>query len=301
MRQASIIIVNWNTGELLAQCLASIAALPEQSRVRSVVVVDNASVDTSIAQARSIAEKHGYVIILQKHNTGFAKANIAGLSYVQNHGGEQDDILLLNPDTKVQPHTIERMLALFEENNRAGIVGPKLMEQNGEVQPSVRSFPTLPIFLLLFFKLHRMCSRTPLWKRYAQDRFDYEQQASVDQVMGAAFLIRREVIDAIGFLDDAFWIWFEEVDYCKRAKESGWEVVYTPGSSVMHYQGASFHQLVGLKKTKPFLASSLVYAKKHLGAIAYGILLAIYPIAIAIAMFASLAHLVKRHKNKSRL
>ena len=94
MRQGSLIIVNWNTGDLLATCLASIAGLPDSDRIRHVVVVDNASADTSVAKAREIARTHGYVILEQGINHGFAKANAIGLSYIQSHGGSGDDIFL---------------------------------------------------------------------------------------------------------------------------------------------------------------------------------------------------------------
>ena len=134
-----------------------------------------------------------------------------------------------------------------------------------------------------------------------QTSFDYGQEAYVDQVMGAAFLIRNELLTQIGFLDTAFWIWFEEVDYCKRAQDAGWKILYTPNATVMHHKGASFHQLIGLRKTKPFLASSLVYVKKHLGMPSYAMLLILYPAAIAIASMASIAHLAKQRENTKRL
>lgn len=301
MRHASIIIVNWNTGELLAKCLASIVRLPEAKRIRHVVIVDNASTDTSLAKARAVASEHGYIFLEQSVNKGFAKANAIGLAYIRAHGGEDDDILLLNPDTEVFPHALSNMLDLFNARKDTGIIGPKLLEKTGETQASVRAFPTLGIFILLFLKMHRLLFSLPFWKRYMQIDFDYEKEASVDQVMGAAFLIRNELLKQIGFLDTAFWIWFEEVDYCKRAKDAKWDVLYTPEALVMHYQGASFHQLVGLRKTKPFLASSLVYAKKHLGVFSYTILLALYPAAIFIASLASIAHRAKRRENTKRL
>ncbi len=301
MRQASIIIVNWNTGKLLATCLASIARLPEIKNLRQVIIVDNASTDKSLANARAASSEHGYIFLEQSVNKGFAKANAIGLAYIRAHGGDDDDILLLNPDTEIFPQAISTMLDVFDARKDVGIIGPKLLEKTGETQPSVRAFPTLGIFILLFLKIHRLFFSLPFWKKYMQTDFDYEKEASVDQLMGAAFLIRNELLKQIGFLDTAFWIWFEEVDYCKRAKDARWIVLYTPTALVMHYQGASFHQLVGLQKTKPFLASSLVYVRKHLSVFSYYVLLALYPLAITVAYFASIAHLAKQRENTKRL
>lgn len=301
MQSVSIIIVNWNTGKLLQECLASLEKLPERSLIGHVVIIDNASSDTSIAQAQDTADRAGFTMLRQDTNLGFAKANNLGIRYAQEHGGADDHILLLNPDTAVHPNAIEYMEAIFASSPLTGIVGPKLLETTGVVQPSVRAFPTLPIFMLLFLKLHLLFSNTTTWKKYMQPDFDYTKQQAVDQVMGAAFLVRNTLIQRIGLLDEGFWIWFEEVDYCKRAKDAGFKVTYTPTASITHYKGASFNQLVGLKKTKPLLDSSLRYASKHMGIGAYVVLCIIYPIGIGIALLASVAHLAQKEKNEIRL
>lgn len=301
MEQVSVVIVNWNTGKLLAQCLESISALSEQSLIRHVVVVDNASADTSCTQAQPIADQHAYTILAQHENLGFAKANNKGITYIREHGGQDDHILLLNPDTRVHAGAIPAMLSVFTKDSRAGIVGPKLLEKDGSVQPSVRSFPTLPIFLLLFLKLHRLFHASSIWSRYMMASFDYEKEQQVDQVMGAAFLIRNTVMQQLGKLDESFWIWFEEVDFCKRAHNAGYHVVYTPGGSITHMQGTSFNQLVGIRKTKPFLNSSLVYARKHLGTAAYLLLCVLYPLGIVISLFASVAHKGQQQRNEDLL
>lgn len=297
MQQLSIIIVNWNTGSLLKQCLESIASLPEQETIRHVVVIDNASKDTSMDQAKEFAQEHGYAMFKEKHNLGFAKANNLAWKYIQKHDGKDDHILLLNPDTEIHPGALRSMVGTLERTPTTGIVGPRLIESTGEIQPSVRSFPTLPVFILLFLKLHRVFPSLPFWNRYMMKGFDYTQKQPVDQVMGAAFLIRNKVAESLTLLDESFWIWFEEVDLCKRAKDNGWDTVYTPDATILHYGGTSFNQLVGLARTKPFLKSSLVYAKKHLGVLSYGILLLLYPFALLIAVVASLAHLKQQKKH----
>ncbi|MDA1169450.1 MAG: glycosyltransferase family 2 protein [bacterium] len=269
MEQISVIIVNWNTGNLLKKCLASLASLPEQALIRHVVIIDNASSDTSVEQAKHGAQEHGYLLVKEKNNLGFAKANNMAWEYIKKHGGENDHILLLNPDTEVHSGAITNMLDTLNSNPKIGIVGPKLLETNRDVQQSVRQFPTLGIFMLLFLKLHLVFPKLSLWRNYLMTRFNYSTEQTVDQVMGAAFLIRNSVVKKIELLDEAFWIWFEEVDYCKRAKDAGWATAYTPSAVVTHHGGVSFSQKVGIAKTKPLLDSSLVYAKKHLGFLCY--------------------------------
>lgn len=301
MQPVSVIIVNWNTGKLLKECLESLETLPERSLIRHVVIVDNASSDISIQQAQAGADRAGFTILKQDTNFGFAKANNIGIRYIQEHGGAEDHILLLNPDTQAHPGAITAMLDVLTKNPTAGVVGPKLLETTGAVQPSVRSFPTLSIFILLFLKLHRVFSNTIAWQNYTQTNFDYTKKQPVDQIMGAAFLIRNTVIQTIGLLDEGFWIWFEEVDYCKRTKDAGFEVLYTPSATVTHYKGTSFNQLVGLKKTKPLLDSSLRYTRKHIGIGAYIVLCILYPFALLIALLASFDHARQREQNNKKL
>lgn len=155
--------------------------------------------------------------------------------------------------------------------------------------------------MLLFLKLQRLFPSLPAWKRYLMEDFDYTKEQVVDQVMGAAFLIRNTIVGQLGLLDESFWIWFEEVDFCKRIQDIGWNTVYTPSGTVLHHGGTSFNQLVGPARTKPLLNSSLVYARKHLGLVAYSILLLLYPVALLIAIGASLAHVKQRRENTKRL
>ncbi len=301
MEQISVIIVNWNTGRLLSTCLHSLASLPEQDLIRHVVIIDNASSDSSAEEAKSFSQEHGYLLVFEKNNLGFAKANNMAWEYIKKHGGADDHILLLNPDTEVHAGALTALLAALDKNPSAGIVGPKLLETNGDVQPSARPFPTLGIFMLLFLKMHLLFLNSSFWKTYMGRSIDYAKEQQVDQVMGAAFLIRNSVIKKIGLLDEAFWIWFEEVDYCKRAKDAGFDTLYTPTAVVTHHGGVSFAQKVGIAKTKPLLDSSLIYAKKHLGILSYGVLVLLYPLALLIAVAASFAHMQQKEKNAAKL
>lgn len=277
----TIIIINWNTGRLLNRCLASLAALPEKALIKRVIVVDNASGDDSIEQAKRVQGLPVQCMELRE-NIGFARANNIGLKELASDGNH---VLLLNPDTEVQPGALQAMLDFLESHPKAGIVGPRLLNfSDRQTQPSVRSFPTLVVFIWLFLKLHRLLPNVSFWRKYMMTGFDYNKAAAVDQVMGAAFLIRDKAVEK---LDERFWIWFEEVDFCKRAKAKGWEVWYTPSAQIIHRGAASFNQLVGFKRSWFFLRSSVQYANKHLGLLATSVLIILLPIALVLAVVSS--------------
>jgi GT2 family glycosyltransferase len=269
------------------------------------MVIDNYSSDDSLARARQ--QTYSRIrpeFIDLNHNAGFAAANNIGLKRLQEKG-TMTHVLLLNPDACVPTGLFSGLQKIFDERADIGIIGPRLMDAHGRLQPSVRSFPTLGVFVFLFLKLHRVLRKTSVWRRYMRTDFDYEHEQSVDQVMGAAFAIRDRVWQrtderAAGFLDESFWLWFEEVDYCKRAKEKGWHVWYTPNASVTHRGAVSFNQLVGLNKSWPFLNSALVYARKHLGWISYAVLLVLLPVTVTLSLFSSVHHLyVKWHDQRA--
>lgn len=292
------IIVNWNTGKLLKECLQSLAQLPEKDLIAEVIVVDNASSDDSFNQVKSVDIGRPTMLMSLPKNIGFAAANNIGL---RRRRDKESHVLLLNPDTVVQAGVIRAALTELSEQPKTGVVGVKLLEEDGDIQRSVRTFPNGAVLAFLFLKLNRLRPRSPMWQRYLQTDFDYTKRQVVDQVMGAFFFIRNAALEKVGWLDEGFWVWFEEVDYCQRAMEAGWEITYIPNGSVMHYGGVSFHQLVGLRKTLPFLDSALRYARKHLSFVSYLGLLGLWPVAVLLALPASLFHVVKRYKNRERL
>lgn len=292
----TIIIVNWNTGGLLHRCLLSLAALPERVLIDRVLVVDNASTDDSMKQAKAARLPLPTEFIGLPHNVGFARANnIAWRKVRQN-----SHILLLNPDTEVRAGAVQVMVDAFKAD-RVGIVGPRLVNPDGSGQLSVRQFPTLAVFVILFLKLHRIFAGLPAWQRYMQAAFDYTKPAAVDQVMGAAFLVRNTAWESIGLLDERFWIWFEEVDYCKRAKAAGWMVHYTPMATVVHHGAASFSQLFGPRKSWLFLRGALQYAHKHLGLAAWVLLWVLVPFSLALSLPAGIVHAMSRQRNQKLL
>ena len=296
MKGVIIIVVNWNTGDYLARCLRSLARLPERSVISEVVVVDNASTDGSLATAQAAMapddNKLPVRFIAQAYNVGFARANNTVLNELIDEG-RPENVLLLNPDTEVRPQAIANMLAALA-HDRVGMVGPQLLNSDGTFQPSVRSFPTLPVFVFFFLKLHYLWPQAPWWRRYLCADFDPARPQNVDQVMGAALLARHEMIREIGILDEGFWIWFEEVDWCKRAVAAGWNIVYTPAAQVLHRGGVSFNQVRGVRKTWLWSVSSIRYAQKHLGMVPMMVLVLLLPVTLAVSLPAVLVRLYRK-------
>lgn len=252
----SVIIVSWNVRKPLQDCLESIFRLSENELPSKIFVVDNASTDGTVAMVQQNFPK--VTLIANKENKGFAAANNQAI--VQIPGGA---ILLLNPDTIVSAGAFLRMLKAFTDHPKAGIVGPKLLNPDGSVQPSVRRLPTAWALAAIALKFRHFWKNFPALRNYLATDLDSTFEQKVGQVMGAAFLIRREVLNTIGLLDEGFHVWFEEVDYCKRAADAGWETWYVPTAQVTHLGGQSFQQQPSVTKQRQWRQSVQHYAKKH--------------------------------------
>jgi len=251
----SIITVNWKVKDLLEKCLRSVY---EQTKDISfeVFVVDNDSRDGSVEMVR---EKFPQVLLTaSKDNLGFAKGNNVAAKDAKGRY-----ILLLNPDTEILDNAIGKMVKFMDNHPGCGIAGCKLLNPDLTLQPSVRRFPTFLSQALILLKLHHLFPHSAPMRHYLAEDFDYTKTQPADQVMGAFFMIRKKVIEKIGLLDEKFWIWFEEVDYCKRTKEAGFKILYTPEAKIIHYYGQSFKQVYNVKKQKDFNKSLTYYFKKH--------------------------------------
>ncbi|MFA4941355.1 MAG: glycosyltransferase family 2 protein [Patescibacteria group bacterium] len=248
----SIIIVSWNVREKLEANLKAIYN-SEGSFDFEIFVVDNNSEDGS---AEMVAKEFPKVkLITNKENLGFAKANNQAIRKASG-----DFILLLNPDMRVFPDTLKNMVKWMQENKQASVAGCQLVSAKGETIKHVRRFPKLFDQLIIVLKLPHLFPK--ILDRYLRVDFDYKKEASVDSIRGSFFMIRKETINKVGLLDEEFFIWFEEVDYCQRVKNSGGEVWYTPAAMCLDYVGQSFNQVSGGKKQKYFRDSMLKYFKK---------------------------------------
>jgi GT2 family glycosyltransferase len=224
----SIIIVNWNTRDMLARCLASIYQHPPHVPFE-VVVVDNASSDGSAAMVR---ERFPQVRLIEnQENVGFARANNQA---IQESSGEY--LLLFNSDAFVMDDSLSRMVEFIETHPRVGAVGPKLLNPDGSFQASYADFPTLWSEFLLISGLTRF-----IIGPYAPSPSPSSSEAaiSVDWVAGAALLVRRSVIEQIGLMDERFFLYSEETEWCWRIWQAGWEVWYLPDAHIVHMGGGS--------------------------------------------------------------
>lgn len=248
----SVIIVNWNTRQLLADCLRS---LPEAGSYE-VIVVDNGSTDGSVAM---VAEQFPHVVVIaNRANTGYAHANNQGLERATGR-----HLLLLNSDTRLSPTTLSTIVNYLDNHPLVGVAGCQLRNPDGTIQPSVRRLPTLWDQAIILTKLPNFFPG--LISHHLMADFDYHHEAIVEQVMGSCLAIRRPVLTKVGLLDEHFWSWFEDVDYCKRVNDAGWQVAYTPTTFITHLKGQSFDQHRPLAKQKIWIKSLLWYMRKHHG------------------------------------
>jgi len=272
----AIIIVSWNCRKYLKSCLKSIFQSKKDSSVE-IFVVDNNSSDGTVEMVKKEFPK--VQLIANNFNAGFAKANNQALKIAKGKY-----LLLLNPDTEVKADTLTKAVAYLNDHPKAGIMGCKILNPNGSLQNSVRRFPNLSSQILILLKFHNFFpDLEPLKKYFAKD-FNYHKEQEADQIMGAFFMIRKECLDEIGLFDEKFWLWFEEVDFCKRVKDKGWKVLYTPELEIIHAQGKSFAQIKAVKEQIIFNRSLLYYFRKHFSPIEYLILLLFYPLNLFLAL-----------------
>ena len=234
----SIIVVSYNTRELLCRCLESIAASLARTPVlrAETIVVDNASTDGS---AQAATERFPWArVIARESNGGFAAANNEGIAASRGR-----IILLLNSDTEVLERALAELVDAFDRHPDAGIVGGHLLNPDGSEQESCFRFPGLAQQLLDFFPINHRLATSRLNGRYPARMAGEEHE--IDHPLGACFAIRREVIDAIGPLDAGFFMYCEEIDWAMRARRAGWTAWYAPKALVIHHGGASTRQVRG--------------------------------------------------------
>lgn len=224
----SVVIVNWNTCALLAKCITAVereaAAIPHD-----IWVVDNSSSDNSVAMMRrDFPHVH---VIESEVNLGFAGAN--NLAMQRSEGRY---LLLLNTDAIMTPGSILALLDLAERTPRAGIVGAHLLNPDGSFQASYTDFPTLWQEFLILSTIGRRL-RSPWYPSHGPEEAKGPQR--VDYVEGACMLVRRDALEDVGGLDEGYFMYAEEVDWCKRMADRGWEVWYQPAAKVVHIGGAS--------------------------------------------------------------
>jgi len=222
-----------------------------------VFVVENGSGDSTQELERRFPQVR---LIQSEQNLGFAGG--CNLALKEAKG---DVLILVNPDILFEDNALEQIEAKMLTHVEVGIGGISLKNLDGSQQACVWAFPKPCDQILLLLKLNHIFPNLPPLKNWLMKDFDYTQSADVDQVMGAFFCIRREVLEEIGFLDDGFFIWYEEVDYCVRAKNANWRVRYFSDLHAKHKKGASFDQVATIKKQAMLRRSIRRFMFKHYG------------------------------------
>jgi GT2 family glycosyltransferase len=251
----SIVIVNYNTEKLLKDCLQSVYASANGTSL-SIWVVDNRSHDDSVAMVRSCFPK--VQVIENSCNVGFSKANNLVISRSQS-----DYILLLNPDTLVIGDAIERMVKFMADNPGVGIAGCKVLNRDGTLQLACRR--SIPTPRVAFFRLSGLSLLFPKSKVMAEYNLTYtnpEQTHEVGAVSGAFLMIRKKAVEEIGPLDERFFMYGEELDWCLRAKRAGWAVMYHPAAQIIHYKGESSKHN-SRKAAFEFYRAMYLFHRKH--------------------------------------
>jgi hypothetical protein len=253
----SIIIVSWNVKDKLRENLAALYKSAGDFKFE-ILIVDNNSEDGSADMVH--AEFPTVNLIANSENLGFARANNQAIKLATG-----EFILLLNPDMRVQPDTLEKVLAWAKNNPSATVIGCKLIDEKGNIVRQVRRSPRLWDQLLITLKVPHLFPSAV--NKYLCSDFNYAAAAKVDSIRGAFFLINRENYRKISgfdrpFLDERYFIWFEEVDFCRQVYKFGGEVWYTPVAQCLDYVGVSFSQVDRGKKQEYFRDSMLKYFQK---------------------------------------
>jgi N-acetylglucosaminyl-diphospho-decaprenol L-rhamnosyltransferase len=244
----SVLIVNYDSWPLTLRCIESLDETGYEDF--ETVVVDNDSAEPPELPA-------GVLLIRNKENVGFARANNRGIA-----ASTGDIVILINPDTVVEEHFFDNLEAFFEETPKVGIVGPRILDSEGELQLSARrEISVLSGFLGRTSLLTRLFPKSSLVKSQFPAVTEKSHPSPVDWVSGACMAIRRETLRGIGPLDERFFMYFEDADLCRRARTSGWLVYYLPHVEIVHQTGAS-------SRSKPKAVwllhkSAFLYHRKH--------------------------------------
>jgi GT2 family glycosyltransferase len=249
--ELSIVVVNYRTLDQLLVCLESLQADARDVRTE-IVVVDNDSRDgCGEILKRRFPEAR---LIANTANLGYARAVNQGIRATRG-----EFVLVMNPDCEVRRGALEALIGYLRANSGVAVAGPKILNPDGSIEFSARMFPDHFTFLFNRYSLlTRLFPGNPFSRRYLLTDWDHASVREVDWVSGACLLVRREAIERVGPMDEAFFMFNEDVDWCRRMKLAGWSVCYVPGAVVVHHIGASRRKV----------QSRVIYAR-HLGMIHY--------------------------------
>jgi N-acetylglucosaminyl-diphospho-decaprenol L-rhamnosyltransferase len=289
----TVVVVSYNTVHLLDRMFAALNAACGNLRVQ-IIVVDNASRDGSAAFLRT--NYPDFELIENSLNVGFGRANNQAISRANGRY-----ILLLNTDAFVAPDTLSKTIEFMEANPQCGVLGVKLVGQDGSLQPSCRYFPTP---WNVFLESTGLMQLSPNTRLVDDMSWDHNSIRECDWVPGCYYLLRREVIERIGLFDPRYFLYFEEVDHCRRMHQAGWSTVYYPHTQVVHIGGESAKSEGPLKEVSRQISplqieSELLYFRKHFGL--SGLLMSVFLITLANTAIAAKQILLHHNASRSKI
>jgi len=262
MFDVSVIVVNWNTKLLLRDCLASIYEQPGDVNYE-VIVVDNASSDGSVEMVR---EEFPQIILVENSvNRGFAAANNRGIALAKGRY-----VLLLNSDTVVCDNAIGKTVRYADKHPEVAVVGCQVWENPQAIQMTCFRFPSILNLFLGAIALNRILKKNRVFGREWMEWWGRDSECQVDVVSGMFMLVRRQAIVQVGLMDESFFMYSEEADWCYRFSKAGWKVLFWPGAKIIHVDGGSYSS----KQVAPEMhvqqhKSLLIFFRKHYGMIHY--------------------------------
>ena len=252
----SVIIVSWNAKGFLRGCLQSLRQFPP-SLLLEIIVVDNASSDGS---PEMVTSDFPEVRLIRNHeNVGFARANNVGIKMA--HGSY---LALINSDVLVHLNCLQVLKAFLDKNPSVALIGPKIFGSDGHIQHTCRRFPTIWNTTCRLIAIDRVLWKWPLFSGFEMRHWDYSRGGEVEVLSGCFWLARREAVDSVGGLDERFFFYAEDVDWCRRFSQSGWKVAYVPAATATHFGGGSSSN-APLRYSIEMLKANLAYWRKHRG------------------------------------
>lgn len=278
MTDVSIVVVTYKENlAVLKDCFDSVAK--SQGVSYELIIVDNGANDATKGLLLSYEDAQ---YIRNTENRGFAAAVNQGMTVAKGRY-----VLLLNPDTSFEPDVLKKMIDHLDSDENVGIGSSVIRYPNGEIQESIRRFPKMTDQLLILLKIPHIFKRNKIVDRYMMREADPMQTQDVDSIMGAFMFIRRDLMEEIGLFDERYFIWFEEVDYCKMAHDAGWKIRHYGDVEITHHKGHTFGKIATLRKQKWIRSSLRKYIKKHHGVFPWLLLWALTPKFIGLALMAS--------------
>jgi GT2 family glycosyltransferase len=252
----SIVIVAWNVRDLVLDCLESIREV-KLGISYEVIVVDNGSADGTVA---AVSENYPDTRVLAlPRNIGFGAGNNRGLEVMRGRHA-----VLLNSDTIVLPGGLEACVEFLDAHPEVGVAGPQLLNPDRSKQNCIHNSPTLVSELFGQSLLRRLFPR-----RYPSKRIEYREPLEVEAVLGACLFVRREVTLRVGLIDEDYFFFLEETDWCHRIRAAGWKVFHLPGAHVVHLYGESTKKKVPLRTRIEYYRSRYIFFRKNRGPAAY--------------------------------